>query len=69
MKKKSPIKLVRLKMGISQASFAKMLNLSRSAVAFYESDERFPKKSTAYKLIDIAKSRGIHVTLEDIYPR
>jgi DNA-binding XRE family transcriptional regulator len=69
MKTTSTIKDLRLLLGKSQAAFGEMLNVSRTAIAYYEARERFPKKNIAYKIIDIARSNGLSINLEDIYPR
>lgn len=63
------IKQIRQKLGMTQGSFARAIGKRQSAVANYETGYRKPDPSTAYVIIDLAKSSGLKISLEDIYSR
>lgn len=65
----SVITQIRSQLGLTQLTLAKALNVSRSAIWNYEAEIRHPSKKVAYKLIDFALANGIHLSLEDVYPR
>lgn len=56
-------------MHMTQQSFADLLNVTRVSVANYETNKRLPKLDIAYRILDVASSRGIKLKLEDIYSR
>lgn len=69
MKKQSAIKSLRLKLGLSTADLAEAIGVTNVAIYYLESQQRKPSRKTAYKLIDFAASKGVRVTLEEVYPR
>lgn len=54
---------------MTQGSFAQAVDIGQSTVANYEKQIRHPEVPTAFAIKDFAKSKGIKVTLEDIYLR
>jgi transcriptional regulator with XRE-family HTH domain len=63
------IKEIRLKLGMTQGSFAEAIGIGQSAVANYEAGYRKPEPNTVYAIIDLAKNAGIEKKLEDFYSR
>lgn len=63
------IKEIRLKLGLSQGSFARAIGKKQSAIANYETGYRKPDPLTAYMIVDLAKEAGLKISLEDIYSR
>lgn len=66
---KNHIKKIRLDLGMSREEFSKALGLSVSSICHYESRSRHPRLSICYRIIDIARSNGLLIKLEDILPR
>lgn len=66
---KNGVKKIRTKLGMTQGSFAQAVDIGQSTVANYEKQIRHPEVPTAFAIKDFAKSKGIKVTLEDIYLR
>ena len=56
--------------GWSQTELASQLGLcGQSAIGNYERESRSPDICIAYRFIDLARTHGFPVCLEDIYPR
>lgn len=62
------IQQIRLKAGLSRASFANELKVTVAAISNYENGIRAPQIPIAYKIIRMARIYGLDVSLEDIYP-
>lgn len=58
---------LRLRLGLSQADFAKLLGgrTSGASISLYEQSRRMPRLSTIYRMIEVAKSYGILLTIDD----
>ncbi len=56
------IKRIRISSGVSQAVFAKVLNVSSAAIKQWERGERKPS-GAALKLLNLVESKGIHIIL------
>lgn len=54
---------------MTQAELAERLGVTQSSVSFYEKGGMTPSPEVVGKLIDIAKSRGIELSFDDIYRR
>lgn len=66
---KNPIKSIREQLGLTQGQMAKGIGFRReTTVSNYENGYRTPDPRTAYKIIKLADSKNIKITLEDIYP-
>jgi len=66
---KNPIKIIRDRLGLTQGEMATAIGFRReTTVSNYENGYRTPDPRTAYKIINLAGSKNIKITLEDIYP-
>lgn len=61
------LKLIRLRMGMTQQEFADMLGITQGNVGHYELREQTMLPDGAKRLIHEAAIRGHRVTYEDIY--
>gem|GEM_PF-4009056 len=68
MKTNDFIKHLRLEMNLSQIEICNLLSIKQSTFSNYETGKRKPSISICYKLIKLAKIKGITVTLENIIP-
>lgn len=63
------VKRLRGKLKLKQCEMAHLLYVTPGALHNYEKGYRHPKPKTAYRIIELAKTYGFHVELEDLYPR
>lgn len=61
------IKKIREKYKVPQSEFAKMLGTAQGAVAYWETEQRYPRPKMAIKIIALAKRKRMKVSMEDIY--
>lgn len=61
------VKPIRLRLGLTQHSFAGLIGCTQSAVAQIERHETEPSIATAKKIIAAAKKAGLHLTLDSVY--
>ncbi len=66
---KSGIKNIRESLGLTQKEFGALIDKKQTTVANYESGIRSPDVKTAYKVIEVAKKHGKHITLEDVFQK
>jgi putative transcriptional regulator len=59
-------KLIRTRLGVTQAEIAAPLGVTQSNISFYETGQTVPPP-VAGKLIAYAKKRGVKLTFDDIY--
>lgn len=59
------IKKIRNTVGMSQAKFAKELDIKQSVVCRYETGKAFPALETIRKIYKFAKAHKVKVKLED----
>jgi putative transcriptional regulator len=59
-------KLIRTRLGVTQAEIAAPLGVTQSNISFYETGQTVPPL-VAGKLIAYAKKRGVKLTFDDIY--
>lgn len=62
------IRAIRLKLGMTRKEFAQALKLTQMSVSNYENNIRYPAINIGYKIINLAKRKGLNVTLENVYP-
>ena len=62
----SPVLTVRKRLRMTQKELAVELEVSQGNVSFYESGQTVPP-AVAAKLIELAKSRGMHLTFDHVY--
>ncbi|WLE58369.1 helix-turn-helix transcriptional regulator [Burkholderia plantarii] len=58
---------IRKRLGVQQKDLADSLGISQSGISYYESGRGDPSVTVARKLIEIAKGKGISLTLDEIY--
>lgn len=63
------LKHLRSELCLSQRALANILGITRTAISNYECGSRYPDLKIAYKILDLAATKGITLSLEDIYPR
>ena len=56
-------------LGLTQEQIAPELEVSRGAVAMFETGAARPSVETAWRYIELAEAHGIMIRLEDIFPR
>ena len=54
---------------LSRSDLARELGITIGALSHYECNTRQPRIDIAYRLIDVAKTKGVNISLEDIYER
>lgn len=62
----SQIRLIRKRLGLSQASMADAMGCSQSNVSFYEKGQTVPPE-TAKKLLSFAALKGLCITYDHVY--
>lgn len=66
MKVSQCIKSIRIKLGLNQTEFAKLLGMDKTSVSLYESGKRQPGFPTIRKIVSIAKENGMGINYEDL---
>lgn len=61
------VKIIRKKLGLTQAQLGKKLNVSRQMIFLYETKKRHMSIATAKLLITLASKQGIKCSLDDIF--
>jgi DNA-binding XRE family transcriptional regulator len=61
------IRELRLKIGMTQAEFAKLIGCKQNTFSQYEHGVVHPSIKIALAIIEVAKSKKIKVKLEDIF--
>jgi transcriptional regulator with XRE-family HTH domain len=69
MKTITALTSIRKKLGLSQTELGRSIGKRASAISNYETKRRHLPLDDAYKIIDIARQKGISISLEDLYPR
>lgn len=59
---------LRLQMNLSQIDLANLLSIKQSTLSNYETGKRNPSLRICYKLMKLAKLKGLKVSLEDLRP-
>lgn len=62
------IKTLRNRLGMTQVQFANELKVTQGNVSLWETDVKNPSVPVSYKIIKLAKSKGVIVSLEYIRP-
>lgn len=65
----SPVKLIRQKLLMTQAEFAKILNMSKQMISNYENNLYCPSMSTIKKLVQIARDNNIEINMDDFFAK
>lgn len=67
------LKKLREKLGMNQKEFAEAIHVSQTMVSKYEAtNDKNPKRPSpdvAYRIVDLANSRGSTITIEYVLPR
>lgn len=63
------VQKLREHMHMTKTDMAKILKISVSTICNYETERRLPRPRIAHEIIELAKLKGITITLEDLYPR
>lgn len=63
------IKKIRKNLKLSRQEFADNIGVALSTMGHYETNYRPPKISVCYNIINLAKTNGIEIQLEDLRPR
>lgn len=61
------VKNIRLQLGLTLSELASVLGCTDGNVSHYEHQRQIPSVPTARRLIAYAASKGLHLTLDDIY--
>jgi putative transcriptional regulator len=61
------IKLVRERLGLSQAALAAAINVSQGNISHYECQRQVVSPQVAKKLIEFSQTRGIELSFDHIY--
>jgi DNA-binding XRE family transcriptional regulator len=67
MKIGTTIKDIRHKLSLTQIEFAKLLEVGQSTISSYELNVKIPSLQVAKKILMLAKSKRIKMTLDDIF--
>jgi transcriptional regulator with XRE-family HTH domain len=62
----NPVKSIRLTANMTQAEFARRLDISRSSINSYEHYSRRPRYEQAKKIVKFAKLYKLNLTIDDI---
>lgn len=63
----SNFKRLRTQLGMTQAAIGAELGVTQANVSFYETIGQTVPPAVAGRLIELAKSRGLSITFDDIY--
>lgn len=63
----SPVKIIRQRLLMTQAEFAKKLEMSKQMVSNYENNLYSPSMATIKKLLQIAHENNIEVVVDDFF--
>ncbi|MGC2661777.1 MAG: helix-turn-helix transcriptional regulator [Bryobacteraceae bacterium] len=63
----SPVKIIRQRLLMTQAEFAKKLGMSKQMISNYENDLYSPSMTTIKKLMQIAGENNIEVGVGDFF--
>lgn len=64
---KNNLKAIRKKLGLTQGQLADMIGCTTSNVSHYERVGQRIRQEMAMRIVSVAKSLGLEITLEDIY--
>ncbi len=64
---KCPLTDLREDLNLTKTEMAEMLDISIGCLHNYEYGKRRPRPDIAYRIIALAKSYGMSITLEDLY--
>lgn len=64
----SNLKTIREKAGITQVVLARLIGLTQSAIAHYESGRRTPPLEECRRIVVALNTSGADVTLDDVFP-
>lgn len=53
---------------LTQAEFAKLMNVTQGAFGHYESGRRIPSINTAKRIVAILNAQGVVCSLDDVFP-
>lgn len=62
------IRTLRAKADMTQRELAEACGLGQSAIGNYEAGIRMPSLEVAQKIIAVIRSRGVDVSIEDVFP-
>jgi transcriptional regulator with XRE-family HTH domain len=62
------IRNLRIALGLSQIKFSDLLGITQAHLSYIEAGERNPSYKISYKIKNLAKIKGIDISLEDIIP-
>jgi len=68
MKLNNIFKKLRLDLQFNQKELADILGMKQSTLSNYETGKRNPSLKVCYKIIKIAKLKGIIISIEDLRP-
>ena len=58
---------IRKRLGLQQVEFAEAIGVSQGNVSHYETERNDPSPDVGLRVVALAKSRGVLVTLEDVF--
>jgi putative transcriptional regulator len=61
------LKIIRKKLGITQAELAKLIGCTQGNIGHYENKKQTIKPEVAQRIVSVARERGLNITYEDIY--
>jgi DNA-binding XRE family transcriptional regulator len=68
MKSNEVFKNIRLDLNLSQIDLSNLLSIKQSTLSNYETGKRKPSLRICYKLIKLAKLKGININIEKLRP-
>jgi DNA-binding XRE family transcriptional regulator len=61
------VSVIRKRLDLSQQDFSAALGVGQSAVSQYENDGCDPSVKIARKIVDLAETRGISITIAEVF--
>lgn len=61
------VKILRFKLFLDQQEFAKLMNVTNSAISHWESGRRIPNGAHIKKMLDLAYSHNIKIKFNDFF--
>jgi DNA-binding XRE family transcriptional regulator len=66
MKQKNNVQKIMTQLGLSRAELAKALDMTTSSIYYYVKNLRHPSVKACLKIMKLAKSKGLILTMDDI---
>jgi DNA-binding transcriptional regulator YiaG len=62
----NPYKELRDRLGMTQQTFGHLLGFDQAAISHYETGRRNPNKTTIDRMIAVAETKGVNLTMPDV---